>query len=1426
VFKLIIKLNLVILLATGLAVNASVRYWELDPISLNETRKLNTDTYNCAVQSSRPGTKADGKGRLCSASVLSQTQLIFPKNCLNRLSRARTGRSLKLVCLSGAIEIPIKNNSKALNKDFTFVKLPTALPILPPIILKSKDKLKDLKNCEVHTPKRVIKVKKLSYISHYSFNSSEIGSSIRCVDEKNNIHIVGLITGEKEFNYLWDLNNLHTKIDSTIILPTPRDEMSYVESCKESVNCIEDLEKEIPKLTSDIIKIINRMNKDLKEIQGKISHRVNEIQLEALKDEFDDLRHLCFETTNKANTLEDDEVDTNWRDSLMGFIEGGAIATVDGFTAAVNFTPIDWDYNFLLNQFRDVEILKENLSDDDFKRIYARTDRKYPKASNLDKIKNLTASYAQEVVKKIADEMNLNREKDHDFESELMLQFKKCLKSAVDKETVLECADKFSTTAAVKISKIELENQLRENFKDRFTSDEYERVNKRAKQIYERCISKYFYNTSVHKDISSSDKAKACVFESILSAYELTKQKELKLVLKGLYDKKTEAKVIREIEQEAQKCHLGSIINSPERLSNRDYKTLSLLKIDDYKDSLFSCVESLSIKAGEHVVKGSIASNPQVIDNIKDPAQISRLASNAISNEYKECIEIQEKQGQVDPQRCRDLITSVTTVDVAKEVINNTVDEMFEGKQYPSTLKKNIENTMSICRSDISNKAINSLKNEEDIDLGRDLNKCIIDSIDHIVSDLTTIKIEESLKEKESLSKYKSEILSNRKIKDLTRITRECFRTELSKFDSVEDLTSNLDSIQDQCIFKTEQRATQTIALILMEKELTPVLEDESLVSEVIKTYYERDNGLKLRISNTTNKDELDRTVALITPQLTRIAATKVIPNLVDEYLSEYDDIILERTKNILNKDINQCLDKVLTMDNNKIEVEVNKCMNKVSSLGYSSIGEIIISKNIDDTLGDFPGRAFKLKNESKNRITECLTKISKTADNSEYKTKSENCLSKEVYTLSHSIPREAWLAYSKHTTTKLSPSTLEAKLLEVERYFIITGKYPKSKNDPIVKAHSDLMECLQAKKDNLLASDSLDIANVLKHYPKCTDGVEANIKSEIAAKFGVDNAPAKEFITDFIDLGLILTGLTGESSKETASNNSSPGLQLAQQVKRPHITEQDPSVIDAFRLMSTIGQKAATACIFNASSCRDSIKKTKRDLENYKQNNPNATADQLKDKFIDSKFMDEVIKSELAATLRVELIQGLDDYKDSGGIMSKVIRDITSPKAVNQIIATPYGKEILDSIKHEIKKDNLDDVGSNKKLRAALAKAITHNTGNDSIIDKLMYGLVQPTLNDERKSSNGLFGVFKNFKVALGRVFRVVRARDFKWEKIRNTEKGRKAREIFAKQIFAPIIRGEDLEKRPAQNSKNKSFLEEKSSQIENLIIDGLKSL
>lgn len=1397
-------LLLTIVIPIGIT-NAS--YYSLDTVTLKEARGQTNGLYGCNVfSSSGRGLKEESKGKLCSATLLSQTQVVFTPNCRQRISRSRTGRSLKLICMSGAVEVNLPPTERtSFIKPLNYIKLRKPLPIHSPKLQLERKLISKYKSCELITPIRKIKLNRPISIKVHKLKTSEIGSHIMC----DGI-IIGIADSKKSFTLLSSHPSLKDTIDRNVYISEDRDEENVEQTCNKTANCIKALDSKVEDLTSDMLLILEKLNEDFKDLSK--TRVTTKKALTELKSDFTDIKYTCQKVDNQSKQLKDDQIDTDWKDSLMGSVESGAISTMDTISSALKLASSKSDYNFLLNQFKDVEILKENLSNKEFKDLYKKVERLNPDISNIDKIKKLTQTYADSAIKNIAKDFDLQRSSDQSYSAltkDLMKEFNKCLTKSKSKSNVMTCADKLSLSSAVKISSIELENQLKENFISRFTEQEYIDIKREVDKTYVNCINQYFYNEERNKDINSSDKAKACVYEAILVAYEFTKEKELNAVIDSMFSDKEKEIIFKEVHKESRNCNLGSVINSSNKLKNQDYRTLALLSVDDFKTSLFSCVEKLSVKAGEFVVRKSIKLNPQVIENIKDPVLISFLAKRAVKEDYKDCLDAQPKSMSKNPEGCRDIITTMTTLDVASEVMKNNISDIYINEKESNKRDQTVNKTNKIireCKSRIREKALDNLRSgAPSVSTEKDTVNCLSKAVLEIVDSTTDDKILESLKENEIASKYLSEVLKLKKIKALKKETKDCFEKKLKLLNTVEEFTSATDKIQKECIFKTEKVATSAISLLAIDKELREHLPNKSQRQSLISKYNGGPTGLYSRISQAKTKKELDSIVSKIQPELTIKVASKLIPELVRDYLSDYSKKEQSSTSNYLIGTLKNCITRMQKKyPSSKYETELKKCTNKTTGYGYKEIAKKLINQNIDSTLSGFKEAASRVKKKSAARVKNCLNLIPTTLSDTKYKKRSERCLSDEIFTLSYSLPREALGQYRVLTGEKLGVRELESNLKNVEKYFLLKGRYPKGVNSPSVKIHMSTMKCLTSKKRTLLRTGKYNIDNAQKEFAKCTDLIENKVKNQVATHFSDHFSAGHREHHAMKKLGLVLTNLTGNNKEK--DNNTDIG--------------------DTTRLLFTVGEKVKTTCNYNFGGCKKAITESKSVIDNYKKKNPNATNTELANTFIDSPIMTNVIKAELALTLRVELTKGLSEHSDKQGIMAKVLKDITSSEMIDTLMKTPHGKKVLDIVRDEIKNDRIGAIAENPELKKELAKAIVYDIGNDSFVDKLMYGLVQPTLNQEKKSSNGIFGIFKNFKVSMGRALRIVKGRHFKWDKIRNTKEGKRAREIFAKNLFSPIIQGEDLEKKPSTHKKSKNYLEQQSTQIEELIIKGLKAL
>ena len=92
-------------------------------------------------------------------------------------------------------------------------------------------------------------------------------------------------------------------------------------------------------------------------------------------------------TYSIANFEQEDsssEIDTGFWSGVMGHIESSAISVMDTVADITN-----WDYDILYSSFKDVDIISQNLSQEEMKKVYLEVDKDFD-GTNLQKIQKLT----------------------------------------------------------------------------------------------------------------------------------------------------------------------------------------------------------------------------------------------------------------------------------------------------------------------------------------------------------------------------------------------------------------------------------------------------------------------------------------------------------------------------------------------------------------------------------------------------------------------------------------------------------------------------------------------------------------------------------------------------------------------------------------------------------------------------------------------------------------------------------------------------------------------------------------------------------------------------------------------------------------------------------------------------------------------------
>lgn len=1350
--------------------------------------------------------------KVCTATILSNHQLAYDQRCLYKVN-PRDITTNELSCLNGSYIRKIPNTNKY-NQELAVLNLDKALPVVDLYIDKtSKYTDKKFEKCFVKSANKYINIKPLDSntsistqgsIKNNILNFSDIGAGVICVDKNKKETVVGAldknfrITSIAEIEKIQQISNLSELLQSY--------EENINTKCNDTKLCLKNLSEQTEKLTGDMVGILRKLNQDFKNESTTTSLELKE-NIDNLELNFEKIRLECNKIAISLNMTNDDEIETGFLSSSMGTIENMGISAIELFNS-----------DFLLNQFKDVEIIGENLSDQEIKKIFEDTKKKNPNASNIELIKKSTAAFTDKIIQRISSDMDITRVSDSKF-----LEFKKttrkdldkCLATSDSKDKILECSDKFAKTASVKLSEIELENQLEENFKKQFENvEDFLNLSISAKDTFYRCINKFFYKQN---KVDNSNAAKGCVLQSMLTAFNKTKDITLrKYIIESGAKSHEIAPLLSKIEKASKSCNNYDIIYSTNSNTEQDLVRLSNLEPDDFKTYLFDCIEKLTISAGRIITQESVKNHPQIRELVKDSNEIDLIVESVATRLYDECIKVQK--GTKDANQCRDLITAGTTLEVAKKEIIRTVNDLTA--EFPALKQELLEKAsqnLAKCSNNLEQKHLEALATSTEVPSQAQTTKCLKDTVLIIVKDITDATVKKTVAAEEIVKPYLNEVMSNSELAQIGTKVKNCFQAKLASANSIDDFTSRIDDVKKECQFNAEKEATSIIAPIILTKKLTEALEDELVAKKIATEYTSSKNGLIARMNNAKSKEELSAITTQITLDLTIKGANYLIPNLVKDMLKDYPQSTRDRITKSLTTSISNCILAINKSSTNQSE-QIDQCINKSTKKGYEEISAQIIYKNIDDVLGTDQRVSDSLFSKSQERFKKCADKISTNQASNNYKGTINSCMIDEVANLSYEIPREAILLYAPAAGLDINDKQMREKLLEIENYYKQSpqkGTPPNKTGNFILDSHFIHMKCISNARAALKKVNEQDMEKVQSSYAKCTDNVEKNIKLGIAEIFARKHSSNTTNYMAMYNLGKTLIQLTSNEPDPGTKNQGSTDAR----VERKPLSE-------TFSQMHLVGGKFKTACEMSPTKCLSIAQNSLNDITSYKNNNPKATGDQLFNRFIDSQVMDFVVISEISTSLNTQLKEGMKNYIDDKGLLLNAINEITTPTSIEALMATTEGKLAQTKITAAIKNNTIDDIMKDESFRKLFAQILTKNTSNDSFIDKLIYGLIQPIVKKEKETSNGVFGIFKNPKVSLGRLFGIVSGSDFDWNKIRNTTQGDKARKIFASEIFAPIVRGEDLEVKPSGNKKYKNKLEELTAQIEGLIVSGVKSL
>lgn len=1352
--------------------------------------------------------------KFCHATLISRTKVLMSdSSCWEQKYKSNQEKRLSCNGSRQIYQLPHLSESKKLPSGQQVVELPSPLPYAPQklaqdIAQKENFVLKTPERCHVESatqtlPLSQLEVRKSEDTSTTIVDSSDKsilkdGAHLTCQDDRGESFIVAQI---KKNGELWpDLNEQWPKDffenPPVHFYPEPNQFEQIRLLCQESGECLEQIGNQTRELSADIISIIEQLNNEYKDQDLERSHI-------ELKNEFQELLLKCQDVAWQLQRSEDAISESGLTSRIVGPLEAFSLNVAERL-----------DNDFLVQEFMGIDLISQELSEDqvqDVVRQVARQAREQD-LGGIQRVAQTALQLSEDVVEGMLKKMNpdLSKTQQESLWQDLSEDYRECLGEAKNINAIKECSDKFSLTAPTLIAKNELERQLELNFKQRVPESDYPDLKEQAQIAYQRCLQKFYYPEQAHEQLNNSQRIQACVYDGILSGYKNTARSQISENLSGLTDNPNiiESAQIMSLEQ-AQKCDYGAIFHRQEKRTKQDYETMARLSTSDFQEALEDCSEELTKTAGEHIVKQTIIQTPEVIESLNE-SQRSEFSEKAIRDYYSPCL---EAQSSPDPKNCETMIKDLVTLQVATPMMTQAIDEQMEqisstnpkSKKDAGYIKEDVIQSMNACHDKLKDRHLKALQ-EKDSPLSEQAIECLEKGIRLVAKGTSQKVIEDGIKTNPQTRDFAQSILSNTELQTLPDKTADCFGERVAKLERAEQLSERLPEITKECTLETQKTATLLSLRPIMDEKLKSSLPHKTQRQAFIEDLFNEKDGPGSAIKAAKSQEELDAFLNRIPALVAGRVAKLSIPELVQDYLGEF--ISSDKQNKIAGEIIDElegCLE-----DSGDSQKELDKCVNQTTLIGHLKLLEQIVYFTALENLNNDARTASQLVADSQRRLKKCLNKISQNISTEKFNQELEPCIIDEISMISRDIPREAILSNASLMKSKYSKDDLREQMKKIEQFYLFKGELKEvDDSDPALSSYMSLNSCLASTRYEVRKSRA-DLDKAQKMYEKCTTGVKDSVSNAVKRGFIQGDYEGQDE-THYSALNMAaetLLQLTGKTK-----------TQVQEQFK------QDDPQQETLELLELVGQNTVIACNYDAQRCETELEATQKEVLRYKENNPEATSEEIQAKFIHSPFIKLVIEANIAQTLRTELSASLQQYEDSEGLLQEQIEKITSPSVIKDIMQNRYGQGVSELVAKAIKEGEVESVVNDPTTRSALGLALVENTNDDSFVDQLLFGLVQPQLTQQKDTSSGVGGLFSNTTVTLGRLLGVVRGKDFDWRRVRQTPQGRKAREIFAKDVLLPVLQGEDLSKVSPENSQ-KSLQDIHLERIQSLIEEGIKKL
>lgn len=1061
-------------------------------ISRHELQSLpDHGPHSCVLFQHHP--RSPQWGVACHLALIGPTQAVVADDSCFQLVGARETH-FQMSCGGQRIsaeltQIPPSENFEALR----LIHLPIQLEVEPKLLAQTKeerDALIERGQCQLLSPLSVggalngsnsfdIEITASGEITRKGGRQLMLnaqGSQLECLNQDNQPVLVGVTLYPDQVQWFDENAQLH---ESRLLTPPSVRDQNDSERlqlyCEESGQCLENLSPQAVDLAEDAQNLLQHLHfeygKLIETTQAPLSMEQDQATFQQhlfqLSRDYREILIACQQISISEIHREDANLDSGAGANILGFMQNLGLKTSQLFSS-----------DTLYNQFKDVEILNKNLTEEEMRFTIQTVADRHPEKSQLQLAITSAGELTKQVVRRYIRNMEL-ASTDEDEEiilSSVTQDFDKCLEQAVNADQIMTCADRVALRVPAELGKVELGQQLERNYLELFkvngeiNTQAFQNMKEIATAGYQKCLLDYYYKESLITD--NVEKAKTCVFESMLIGYREGSRFQIRETFAPMIsDANLLEAEVNNVREASQQCQSGALFHRAGQYQQHDYHALAQIEIEEFERRLKQCSQDLTRNAGDRAVRLTLRQDPSLQRNL-NPRQRQEFEERVITQYFDGCMQFQTQNEErlPHPIHCENYIRQMVTLDVAKLIMTKTIDDQLqtletiapaESSAVQTELTSSVTQAIRECQTSMEQDHQAALEVGQPGPQSAELMDCLNQGIGLIAEKVAELKLIESLQKSPEVAPFAEQILALESIKRLPLDTRECFEVAIENIEDVSMIDTSLDGIVQNCTLKSTRSATLISAGIVLERSLSEVMPNAEERSRFIENYLNGPEGLRLKIEAAQTPEEVEQISAQISADVTLRFASQSIPQLVQNYLGGIvSNEKVEQIQNNIISSLQECLQTN----------EVNFCVNNTTRNGYQSISKELIESSVNKAVNGEQRLISELTSDSDARVSECLEVLEPNQEQKIFNNQVTSCIAHEVLEVSKRIPSALLLGLAPLMGSQLSSQRLQTRLQEADAIALRRGSFPPSYSaDPATLHYTNLHQCLERTRSQHL---------------------------------------------------------------------------------------------------------------------------------------------------------------------------------------------------------------------------------------------------------------------------------------------------------------------------------------------------------------------